>query len=70
MDWNALLGLHPNATKEARCLASQYFDILKSSSDGWQLCMNVLQQSIVDTSFIPQNIDVDSALFYCMQVKW
>lgn len=60
MDDRALLGLGLTADNQAQQRAAQYFEELKESSNGWQMCMNAL----VTNSYAGN----DHVRFFCFQV--
>ncbi|KAF3859769.1 hypothetical protein F7725_022168 [Dissostichus mawsoni] len=59
MDEQALLGLNPNADARYRHRAMAYFEQLKESQDGWEVCAEALAKGIYND---------DHVKFFCFQV--
>ncbi|XP_064174772.1 exportin-T [Anguilla rostrata] len=59
MDEHALLGLSPNADATYRQRALVYFEQLKESQDGWQVCAEALVKGLYSE---------DHVKFFCFQV--
>ncbi|KAJ8373549.1 hypothetical protein SKAU_G00041290 [Synaphobranchus kaupii] len=59
MDEHALLGLSPNADATYRQRALVYFEQLKESHDGWQVCAEALMKGLYSD---------DHVKFFCFQV--
>ncbi|KAJ8249585.1 hypothetical protein COCON_G00228010 [Conger conger] len=59
MDEHALLGLSPNADATYRQRALVYFEQLKESQDGWQVCAEALVKGLYSD---------DHVKFFCFQV--
>ncbi|KAK2148689.1 hypothetical protein LSH36_487g04031 [Paralvinella palmiformis] len=60
MDEQALLGLNPLADGTTQQQTLQYFEQLKSSADGWQLCATALTSGTYTSN--------DHVKFFCFQV--
>ncbi|XP_028305043.1 exportin-T [Gouania willdenowi] len=59
MDEQALLGLNPNADVRYRERAMVYFEQLKESQDGWEVCAEALAKGVYSD---------DHVKFFCLQV--
>ncbi|KAK3579421.1 hypothetical protein CHS0354_029730 [Potamilus streckersoni] len=60
MDIQALQGLSLMSDKDSQTRALQYFEQLKASVDGWQLCIEAFTSGIYDSD--------DHVKFFCLQV--
>lgn len=60
MDKQALAGLGPTADPHSQARALKYFEELKNSDAGWQICIGALTSGIYERD--------DHVLFFCFQV--